>query len=305
MRNTRQTGAPVALFIFNRPDTTERVFSAIAKARPSKLLVVADGPRAGRPGETEQCAQARALTEQVSWDCEVSRNYASENLGCGNRVASGLNWVFGLVSEAIILEDDCIPHDSFFRFCDELLDRYRFDTKVGHIAGTSPAAGRYQGTGSYYFSRYNHMWGWASWARAWTYYDKSMASWPQRRASGWLNGLLDRPKEVRYWTRVFDAVYAGEIDTWDYQWIFASWVQGMYTAVPGKNLVSNVGYRSDATHTIHKSLWSEMAVDELAFPLAHPVSVERDTIADRVANDLMFAKSPWNRLRNRLRRYVG
>jgi len=149
------------------------------------------------------------------------------------------------------------------------------------------------------------MWGWATWARAWQHYDKAMTKWPEQRAAHWLDELLDSRKEVRYWTGVFDAVHAGTVDTWDYQWIFASWMSAMMTIVPKVNLVSNIGYRSDATHTVHKSLWSDLGVGEMEFPLIHPNAVARDKRADELTNDLMFAKSPWNRVKNRLTRYFG
>ena len=158
---------PVALLIFNRPDTTERVFNAVAKARPSKLLVVADGPRDSRPGEAARCEQTRAIIKRVDWDCEVITNFADRNMGCKLRVSSGIDWIFEQVEEAIILEDDCLPDPSFFRFCDEMLERYRDNERVGMVSGGNLQFGRHRGTGSYYFSKYTHIWGWASWRRAW------------------------------------------------------------------------------------------------------------------------------------------
>ena len=116
-----QLNTPVAFLIFNRPHTTQRVFAEIAKARPPKLLVVADGPRNDRPGEAELCAQTRAIIDQVDWDCEVLTHYADKNMGCKKRIASGIDWVFTQVEEAIILEDDCLPEASFFQFCEENL----------------------------------------------------------------------------------------------------------------------------------------------------------------------------------------
>ncbi len=154
---------PVALIIFNRPDTTERVFAEIAKARPPKLFIIADGPREDRPGEAERCASARAIVDRVDWNCEVQKNYSDVNLGCGARPATGISWVFDQVEEAIILEDDCIAHPTFFRFCDELLEKYRDDERIMHIAGNNFQFGNQRTSFSYFFSHHNICWGWASW----------------------------------------------------------------------------------------------------------------------------------------------
>ncbi|MGC1799486.1 MAG: hypothetical protein WA701_03795, partial [Solirubrobacterales bacterium] len=182
---------PVAMLIFNRPETTARVFERVREARPPKLLVVADGPRADRPGEAGRCREARAVVEAVDWPCELMTDYSEVNLGCGKRISSGLDWVFDSVEEAIVLEDDCLPHPSFFRFCEELLKRYRAEERVVHVSGDNfQSAGRAGGavgrllrlagrswSPSYYFSRYAHVWGWASWRRAWSDYDFEMTAW--------------------------------------------------------------------------------------------------------------------------------
>ncbi len=159
MYNEYQVETPVAFLVFNRPDLTARVFAEIAKVRPKKLLVVADGPRPKRPEDSEKCAAVRSIIDQADWDCEVLKNYSDTNLGCRHRVSSGLNWVFDTVDRAIILKDDVLPHPTFFRFCDELLDRYADDERVGAICGCNFQDGMKRGPCSYYFSRYNHVWG--------------------------------------------------------------------------------------------------------------------------------------------------
>src|SRR5665648_587346 len=165
-----QLKTPVAFIIFNRPETTRRVFAEIAKARPTKLLVIADGPRATHPDDAEKCAVVRAIIDGVDWDCEVLKNYSDVNLGCKRRVSSGLDWVFDTVEEAIILEDDCLPHPTFFRFCEEMLAKYRDDKRIAMISGDNFQFGKKRTEYSYYFSRYTHIWGWASWRRAWDNY---------------------------------------------------------------------------------------------------------------------------------------
>jgi hypothetical protein len=287
---------PVALIIFNRPDTTERVFEQIAKARPRKLLVVGDGPRPAKAGEAEKVAQARAIVEKVDWDCEVITDFATENLGCRRRVSTGIDWVFQMVERAIILEDDCVPSPSFFRYCEDLLERYADEERVFSISGDNFLNRRYPENHSYYFSRYPHPWGWASWRRAWKHYDVTMSAWPGLRDSGWLARQFGTENEVRYWSRIFDAVHAGAIDTWDYQLFFAAWQREALIAVPAVNLISNIGFGLDATHTKFKETGADMAIGQLDFPLRHPAEVSRDIRADRATNDRMFARPPLRRL---------
>jgi len=270
--------APVALLVFNRPDTTLRVFEAIAAAKPPKLLVVADGPRRDREGEDALCRQARSVVERVDWDCEVLTNFSDENLGCRQRIATGLDWVFGAVEEAVVLEDDCLPHPSFFRFCDEMLDRYRDDERVMGISGDNFQPQR-RTPASYYFSRFAHIWGWASWRRAWRHYDERMRLWPAFRAAKALEGVV-HPSSVDYWTGILQSVYENRIDTWDYQWTFACWTQGALTVLPAENLVSNIGFRADATHTTAASALAELPSHEMRFPLTHPSFVLPDVQAD-------------------------
>jgi hypothetical protein len=163
---------PVAFFIFNRPDTTEQVFSEIVRVKPHKLLVIADGPRSERQGEAEKCSQARSIIDRVNWDCEILTNFSEINLGCKVRVSSGIDWVFEHVEEAIILEDDCLPDPTFFRYCQVMLDHYRNDQRIGMISGDNFQNGIKRNMDSYYFSRYVHIWGWATWRNRWqNYYD--------------------------------------------------------------------------------------------------------------------------------------
>jgi hypothetical protein len=222
----------------------------------------------------------RAIIERVNWPCEVLTNFSDVNLGCKNRVASGIDWVFEQVPEAIILEDDCIPHPTFFRFCEELLERYRDDERIAMISGDNFQFGQKRGDASYYFSRYTHIWGWASWRRAWKHYDRKAGIWPQFRDGGFLRVLVKDHDEYAHWCKVFDGVHKGEIDTWDYQWVLTSWSQGQISVIPNTNLISNIGFGVDATHTTGVSVLANMKIDEIEFPLQHPVIFLPDRVAD-------------------------
>jgi len=265
----------VAFIIFNRPDLTARVFTEIARAKPHKLFVIADGPRPAWPGDAEKCTAARAILERVDWDCEVFQNYAAGNLGCGQRVSTGLRWVFEHVEEAIILEDDCFPHPSFFPFCQELLAQYRDEEQIMMISGS----GLYDGPPSPYsfsFSKWGNIWGWASWRRAWHYHDMAMPRWPALRATRWLQEILQHPRAVHHFRQIFDATAAGAIDTWDYQWMFACWLHGL-SIRPNVTLVSNLGFRDDVTHTKSPTdVRANRPLRPMAFPLRYPPRVAWD-----------------------------
>ncbi len=272
--------APVALFIFNRPRLTAQVFERVRAARPRQLLVVADGARPDRPGEAQLCEEARKIATTPDWPCELRTNLAEENLGCRRRVSSGLDWVFQECPEAIILEDDCVPCASFFTFCTEMLAHYRDDPRVMHVSGINFQDGRCRGQGSYYFSRYSLSWGWANWRRAWRHYDVTLGAWPAARAEGWLNSILDDSVEVDYWTKIFDGLHQGQIDTWDYQWLFTCWQRQGLSVHPNENLVTNIGAGPDATHfkANHRTLF--IPTGELGETI-HPSEVVRDAEADR------------------------
>ena len=277
--------APVAFFIFNRPDETRRVFAEIARARPPRLLVVADGPRGSRPEEAELCGAARGVVERVDWECEVLRNYAGDNMGCRRRVSSGLDWVFEHCEEAVILEDDCLPDQTFFPFCDELLEKYRDDERLMTVCGDNYLFGRRRVADSYLFHRTPGGWGWATWRRAWAHYDAGMSAWPELRATNWLTEILKDRRAVRYWRGTFDRTFsaAERMDTWDYQWVFSVWARRGLAAAAATNLVTNIGWGAGATHTrADRSVLAAIPTEPIEFPLRHPARVEPDAEADRI-----------------------
>ncbi len=298
----RQATKPVALLVFNRPDCTEKTFAAVAAARPPTLLVVGDGPRPERPGEAERVDAVRVIVERVDWPCEVLTNFSPQNMGCRARVSSGIDWVFEQVPEAIILEDDCLPHPDFFRFCSELLDRYRDDRRVGQISGSNLHSGMARPEYSYYFSRYIHIWGWASWRDRWQQaYDVTLSRWPELRARGWVHDLFPRRREARYWEKMFEEVHAGRVDTWDYQWTAACWQNDWLAAVPAGNLISNIGFRPDATHTTTSGGFGNLAVGKLASPLCHPRTVAQDARFDAREFRWIFTVPPLRKLVRKIR----
>jgi hypothetical protein len=295
---------PVALLIFNRPETTARVFEMIRRARPPILLLVADGARLNHPGEVESVATTRSIVEQVDWPCKVLKNYSNTNLGCRRRVSSGLDWVFQTVETAIILEDDCLPHPTFFRFCEELLEKYKDDENIMHISGNNFQFDHKQGQSSYYFSRYAHVWGWASWRRAWRHYDVNMKRWTGAESKDLFLSDFTNPAEKRFWKVKWDGASAGRIDTWDFQWVFACLAQKSLSIVPNVNLVSNIGFGLNATHTGNTSNLADIPSVAMTFPLVHPNFFARDIEADEYVASLFFRPGLVKYLAKIIRRFV-
>ena len=263
------------MIVFNRPEETRLSFDAVRNAAPRKLFVIADGPRVSHPGEAERCAEVQKVFDDVDWECDVERIVSSQNLGCKQRVVSGLDHVFAAVEEAIILEDDCVPSPGFFTFCDAMLQRYRHDDRVGTVAGTR--FGPDTPTGAYSFSRYPRVWGWASWRRAWEKNDPDMLAYREEQDAGSPNGLTRVERLVL--GPVFESVARGEIDTWDYQWMSSLLRTGAVTVVPPTNLVSNIGFSAEATHTTAPSRFSNLPTGDLG-SFAEPARVEPDRSTD-------------------------
>jgi hypothetical protein len=297
---------PVALFIFNRPDLTFRVFEEVAKQRPKKLLLIADGPR--NEAEREACEKTRSVAERIDWDCEVLTNFSNENLNCKQRFTTGFRWIFENCETAIIFEDDCLPHPTFFPYCEELLDRYKDDERVMTISGDNFQFGTRRSEYSYYFSRYSHTWGWASWRRAWKLFDPEASAWPELRKGNRLLELLGDEEVAAYWLRTFDSQFAGTADdVWDFQWAISCWAQSALTILPEVNLISNIGWRSDATHTKDElSAVGNLQTYPMEFPIKHPPVMVRDRDADRYTFERLFLsydgmdRSLYRRIRRKL-----
>lgn len=289
------------MFAFNRPDKAAQVFAAVRAARPPRLFLVCDGPRATHPDDAARCAEVRRVLDAVDWPCEVERDYAESNLGCRRRISSGIAWVFSRVDEAIFLEDDTLPDASFFPYCDELLERYRDDARVFVVGAHNQLQHGGSDGASYWFSAHPRIWGWASWRRAWEGYDASMSAWPAAKAEpAWTTRTA---QERQVWGEFFDHVRAGTVDTWDAQATLHAWRTGALTAIPRTNLVSNIGFGADSTNTRSETSVTP-PVRALEWPLVHPREVRRDAALDAewIAGDLPRRPGLLRRVLRRLRR---
>jgi hypothetical protein len=280
---------PILFLIFNRLDTAKQVFSKIRQIQPLRLYIAADGHRPEYQGEAEKVQEIRDyVIEQIDWNCEVKTLFRERNLGCRIAVSTAIDWFFENEVEGIILEDDCLPSHSFFYFCQELLSHYREDTRILTISGNNFLFGRKRVYDSYYFSRYNHIWGWATWKRAWKHYDVDLKLWPKVRDSGRLEDILVDRAAVIDWTNRFDAAYSKQLNTWAYQWTFACWLQNSLSVLPAINLVSNIGFFNDPTHQNNQKNLSNIPCMEMQFPLKHPDYLIRNSQADRLTQKTIF-----------------
>lgn len=262
---------PVVLVLFNRPALTAQVFAVIRQLRPCQLFLIADGPRPTHPDDVARCAATRQVVAQIDWPCSVQRNYSETNLGCGQRVASGLDWVFSQVDAAIILEDDILPDASFFPFCHDLLTRYRDDERVAYISGYNSLGHWNAAQTSYFACRHGSIWGWATWKRAWQHYDFTLARFRSWEIEAILAHHMPDPEHAAHQAWIFHHYDGVTIDTWDIQWTLACLLSGGLCLMPSRNLVKNLGFHTEATHTVDPfDMRSDLANFTLSMPLVHP-----------------------------------
>lgn len=300
---------PVVLIIYRRPQHTQQVFDQIARIKPEQLFVIADGAHPDRPEEVSLCQQTRDIINQVDWQCDVHTNYAESNMGLADRVASGISWVFEYVERAIILEDDCVPHLTFFRYCETLLEKYATNPQIMSIGGFNAlhSWGSFFPP-SYFFTKTSYIWGWATWKRAWKHYNHEITHNPNYVDHESLRSYLENDL-YNYLYRMFELDAAGEIDTWDIRWVYSCLLNEGLCIVPAVNLVSNVGYGDLAANTTGSHMFvMNLESCEMKFPLKHPRVIRPDHQYER-QNMLLFQhrlreQSIWVRLKRRLWRFL-
>jgi hypothetical protein len=266
-----QTKSAVLFVLFNRPVTTQQVFNQIRAAKPKRLYLTADGPRPGFPHDEKLCKQTREIVAEIDWDCDVKTLFRDENAGCKNGVSAAINWFFSQEEEGIILEDDCLPANSFFKFCDTLLEKYRYDTRIRHITGCNLQFGKKWGNGSYYFSNRVHVWGWASWRRVWDDYDLGLDKYHETDIKQQMKNIYDDDLVAECWANIFKELKAGKINSWAYPLDFANFFNNGLVIIPNENLISNIGFSANATNTLNKnSVYANIPlaeIDEIQHPL--------------------------------------
>lgn len=303
----KKINTAVLFLVFNRPEITKTVFDTIRKAKPSRLYIAADGPRIDNRTDSKLCEEVREIFDHITWDCKVYRLFREDNLGCRVAVSSAIDWFFEYEEYGIILEDDCLPNDSFFWYCQELLDYYKYDERIMVISGNNFQNGVSMNKLSYYFSKYNHCWGWATWRRAWKHYDHNMNKLPEfiknRHIESWSDG---NKLFVVFWKRIFYSIAEKRIDSWAYVWTFSCWSQNGLTCLPKVNLVSNIGFSTEASHTkSEKSLLANVPTENLDFPLIHPEIVASNVKADSLTDKKVFSITLINELVFQIKKIFG
>lgn len=271
-----QLETPVAFIVFNRLEPVKEVFEVIRKVKPTRLYIISDAARDGKKGEKEKVLAVRDYIEShVDWDCDVHKNYAKNNMGCRDRIVSGINWCFETEEKLIILEDDCLPDMTFFGFAQQLLSAYEDDCRIMHIGGYN-MMGEYDSDEPYIFSQRPCAWGWATWRRAWEKYDVNMKSWPEVRDKQLLKWRFANKFAYEDRVKEWDDIYYGNIDAWGYAWDYALMINNALAIFPTRSLVQNIGFGLDATHTVSK----ENKIYGEKHDISLPLNIRKECIID-------------------------
>lgn len=295
---------PISLHVFNRPEATKKLFDVIRVIKPQILFITADGPRDSNPDDIKNCKKVRAIFNAIDWNCELQKNFSEVNKGAFRSTSEGITWVFTHVDRAIILEDDCIPGNSFFTYCHELLNYYEDDKRIALISGNNFQLNKNQTEDSYYFSRYTHIWGWATWKRTWEQVDFSMKDWPEYKKTNGLKSLFSNKKAINYWSDIFQDMYDKKSEPhWDFLLSLSSYMNNTLTIIPNKNLVSNIGFGPSANITTKKNKFHSLKPEVISFPLQHPKFVSRFINADNFTEETRFSGNS-SFLKNKARKYM-
>lgn len=298
---------PVLLVIFNRPEKTRRVAKALRQVKPARLFVAADGPRPGRLEDIEKCRLARQAATDIDWPCDLMTRFLDENVGCDPSVSGAINWFFEHVAQGAILEDDCVPHPHFFRFCADMFERYADDTRIMQVSGFSPYPDR-RHPYDYHFSRFFRCWCWGTWRRAWALYSDSLEQYDSNRS---IEQILKSyfPSSAKYRERfkLYREFRLGKRDNWDFKWNIACSAQNALCIVPERNLVTNIGCDKNATHTMCPNpVMGNLEVHPLEFPLRHTPLVYADGRPERSLEKAIHRSLPFkSRCGRRLRHALG
>lgn len=277
---------PILFIVFNRPSTTKRVFEAIRAARPERLYFAADGPRGAVQTDNAKSDEVKKIIDDVDWPCEVKTLFQKKNLGCKWGPITAIDWFFENEEAGIILEDDCLPDSSFFSFCAELLSYYKNDERIMHISGNNFQRGIKRGDASYYFSKYSHSWGWATWRRAWVKFHPAINGFTDFDKSGSIKRVPVSRVAQNFWLKNFRSTIKGN-DSWDSLWMYTVWYNDGLCILPNVNLVTNIGFGEDATHT-KKSNGKDETRSGGIDKVTHPKEALLDQEADEYAYDTLF-----------------
>jgi hypothetical protein len=298
---------PVTIIIFNRPENTKRLFESLNIYKPETLFVISDGPRKNFEDDREKVIQSRKIFEKIDWKCEVYFNNSESNLGCRERIITGLNWVFGQVEKTIILEDDCIPSEEFFIFMELMLNKYQTNKDISSVCGTNFLPDWSETKDSYLYSKYCHVWGWGTWKDRWEKIDFNLDKLHKIKKTKFLKNYLGSFRAYLYWHWILNNVKKKKIDSWAYIWNFTNFINNSLSIIPAINLLSNIGIGKDSSNTQslpYKYIKAEESRKKLKFPLKYPSKFLLDSKHDLEVEDTIFSKSIYNRLLWIVRKFI-
>lgn len=296
---TKSQSTPVLIIIFNRPDKVKKLISALAKIKPRHVYIAGDGPRAHKATDPDRCQEARKVATTIPWECNVHTNFQNTNLGCKYGVSTAISWFFEQVPEGIILEDDCIPDPSFFEYATQMLDRYRDTKEIMHINGHSFITEKnITVTSPYYFSRIPHVWGWATWQRAWALYDINMSELSTLSTQLSRQMTFIHKRYSTYWIDLLQHVQRANIDTWDAQWVYSIMKQDGVCITPTVNMIENVGFDEEATHTKEKFNKNHNVSAFNTHNFTHPTTINIQLEYDSIEMETIFLPKGWSRFRS-------
>ena len=273
------------LLLFNRPETTHKLFQKLKIFKPKKIYINIDGPREKNLNDKKLCTEVEKITNDISWDCKVFKKINEKNKGCRSSVSEAINWFFQYENSGIILEDDCIPSSKFFEFCERMLKKFENNNQIKVVSGSNFHDNKKFGEGDYYFSKYAHCWGWATWKRAWLEYDDKMENWKEFKKSKNWEELHINFYERKYWTKIFDKVIKRKIDSWAYVWLYSVWYKNGITITPNFNMINNIGFGPDATHTFKSK---NISIRQEILENSDIIKDPREIYVNRNADEIIF-----------------
>ena len=289
---------PIVLIAFNRPDVTKQTFKQIRKKKPKKLFLIIDGPRVGNLKDIKNNEKVKKIINNIDWKCKVYKNFSKRNLGLKNRIVSGLNWVFTNTNSAIILEDDCLPSNDFFNFCEKILIRYKKNNSVKFITGNNFQKSKLNINADYYFSKYSHIWGWATWKSTWKLYCDDHKIWDKYLVSKKFSKICPNNLERRYWRLMFDKVKNGSLQSWSIYLLFTLWKNNGLTITPNVNLVKNLGFNNRGTNTKISQIKFNKKTQSIGQNIKHPKEIFHNFSADKYVFENIYSQSITNKITN-------
>ena len=290
--------SPIVLICFNRPNETKKVLNKIKSIRPQKLFIIMDGPRKNNVKDKINCKKVEKIVSNLQLSCKILKNFSNKNLGLKKRIKTGLNWVFTKTDKAIILEDDCLPRKDFFYFCDNLLEYYKYSKKVRFITGNNFQNKNYKFVNSYYFSKYSHIWGWATWRDSWKLYKDNDLTWEKYLNSKKFEEICPKIIERRYWRSMFQKVRKGKLKSWSLYFLFSLWKAKGLTATPKFNLVRNLGFNKKGTNTKNMDIFLNNKYLKLGKDLNHPNEILQNISADNYVFNNVYNTSLSKKISN-------